>query len=307
MPRARKGDHQFGGEWTAQKLDVLAKYLVAYSTALRDKPTPENPFQKAFIDGFAGTGSRVDSSTELDDESGQESLFSGEPAGESVESLRDGSARIALRTNPPFDKYIFIEQSQQRCNQLEDLKGEYPDLAERVSILQGNANDEIKRLCKRNWSAHRAVMFLDPYGMQVEWATIEAIAATRAIDLWLLYPLGIGVNRLLTRTGVIPPGWQRRLTLLLGNEEWREEGYSVEKVTNLFGEDDEQLTKTTMEVLGSRFNQRLATIFPGVAEPAGILRNSRGTLLYLLCFAAANERGAPTALKIANSLLRRLR
>lgn len=33
-------------------------------------------------------------------------------------------------------------------------------------------------------------MFLDPYGMQVDWATIEAIAKTKAIDLWILFPLG---------------------------------------------------------------------------------------------------------------------
>ncbi len=37
--------------------------------------------------------------------------------------------------------------------------------------------------------------------MQVDWKTIEAVAATKAIDLWLLFPLGVGVNRLLTRSG----------------------------------------------------------------------------------------------------------
>ena len=40
-------------------------------------------------------------------------------------------------------------------------------------------------LCHKDWSSHRAVLFLDPYGMQVEWTTIEAIARTGAIDLWL--------------------------------------------------------------------------------------------------------------------------
>ena len=33
-------------------------------------------------------------------------------------------------------------------------------------------------------------LFLDPYGMQVEWATIESIAHTQAIDLWLLFSAG---------------------------------------------------------------------------------------------------------------------
>ena len=43
-------------------------------------------------------------------------------------------------------------------------------------------------MCDKDWSLHRAVLFLDPYGMQVEWATIEAVAKTKAIDLWLLFP-----------------------------------------------------------------------------------------------------------------------
>jgi hypothetical protein len=42
----------------------------------------------------------------------------------------------------------------------------------------------LKKWCKeRNWQKERAVVYLDPYGMQVEWSTIEALAATKAIDL----------------------------------------------------------------------------------------------------------------------------
>ncbi len=39
---------------------------------------------------------------------------------------------------------------------------------------------------------------------------------------------------------------------------------------------------------------------------AGILYNSQNVPLYLFCFASANPKGAPTALKIANDLLKRL-
>ena len=62
-------------------------------------------------------------------------------------------------------------------------------------------------------------MFLDPYGMQVKWSTLEAIASTRAIDMWLLFPLGQAVNRLLTRNKI--PGGPRaeRLTETFGTEE----------------------------------------------------------------------------------------
>lgn len=300
------GDHRFGGDWTARKLEVVGKYLAAYSTALRDKPTAERPFRKAFIDGFAGTGARSDSAAGATETNDQDSLFPDDTEGESPRVLLDGSARIALRTEPAFDRYIFIERSQQRCNALEELKIEFAPLADRIVIRPGDANAEIRNLCSKDWSSNRAVMFLDPYGMQVEWATIEAIAATQAIDLWLLFPLGIGVNRLLTRSGDIPESWQRRLTLLLGDESWRTDGYSVESQPTLFGDDEERVTKVAMEVLGAKFKQRLEGIFPGVAEP-GMLRNSRGRLLYLLCFAVANPRGVGPGLNIANDLLRNLR
>ena len=83
-----------------------------------------------------------------------------------------------------------------RCAQLDTLKSEFPALATDISVQQGEANDEIRKICDKDWRSHRAVLFVDPYGMQMEWQTIEAIASTQAIDLWLLFPLGIGVTRL---------------------------------------------------------------------------------------------------------------
>ncbi len=52
------------------------------------------------------------------------------------------------------------------------------------------------------------------------------------------------------------------------------------------------------------FVKRLKTIFPGVVENPLILRNSCNTPLYLLCFAAANDQGAKTAIKIAQHILK---
>ncbi|WP_260694696.1 hypothetical protein [Rhizobium laguerreae] len=45
-------DHEFGGQHTEIKLELVEKYLKAYSTALRQK------FNSLwYIDAFAGTGS----------------------------------------------------------------------------------------------------------------------------------------------------------------------------------------------------------------------------------------------------------
>lgn len=50
-------------------------------------------------------------------------------------------------------------------------------------------------------------------------------------------------------------------------------------------------------------NQRLGTVFAEVAPNPRLLYNSRNNPIFLLCFAAANEVGAPTAVKIAKGLL----
>jgi hypothetical protein len=39
---SRGKEHTFGGDWTSTKLAVLAKYLAAYTTALKDKPGLSN-------------------------------------------------------------------------------------------------------------------------------------------------------------------------------------------------------------------------------------------------------------------------
>jgi hypothetical protein len=120
-----------------------------------------------------------------------------------------------------------------------------------------------------------------------------------------LFPLGIGVNRLLTRSGNIPASWRARLDTLLGTQDWYDKFYRVEHQPTLFGTDEERVVKATTETIGRYFTERLKSVFPGVAEP-GVLRNSANCPLYLLCFAAGNVKGEKIALKIANHLLKEL-
>jgi three-Cys-motif partner protein len=288
--------HRFGGDWTATKLTILGDYLHGYTTALKNRP-----FKTAYIDAFAGTGYR--SLREPTDDPGEGLIFP-DLAEADPQGLLDGSARIALKTEPRFGKYIFIERSADRCRELERLKAEFPELASDIDVRQGDANKEIRALCAKDWRTRRAVLFLDPYGMQVEWTTIEAIAATRAIDLWILFPLGSGVNRLLTRSGKIPESWQRRLDLLLGTTDWYDAFYKVDHTPTLFDEPATRIVKATTETIGRYFNDRLRTIFAGVASEPKVLLNSANCPLYLLCFAVSNKKGAPIALKIATHLLK---
>lgn len=43
--------HEYGGQWTRLKLDILKDYLQFYTTALKGQP-----FTLHYVDAFAGTG-----------------------------------------------------------------------------------------------------------------------------------------------------------------------------------------------------------------------------------------------------------
>lgn len=299
----RPGSHRFGGDWTSAKLDAVGKYLAAYTTALKNQP-----FEKVYIDAFAGTGYRESPRAKLAAPDSHPSLFQDNDAESDSESnaFLDGSASVALKTLPSFDRLIFIERMAERCDSLRRLAADRADLTDRVSILNGDANTELLRLCDEGWKRRRAVLFLDPYGMSVEWRTIEAIARTRAIDLWVLFPSGIGVNRLLPKSGNVPDGWSRRLDSIFGTHDWHDEFYRVERRPTLFGDEDKAV-KAGLDRIGAFFINRLQTIFAGVEPKPGILYNSRNSPMYLLCFAVSNPSGCDAALRIAHSALRGLR
>jgi three-Cys-motif partner protein len=220
-----------------------------------------------------------------------------------TEKYRKGSAQIALGLANPFDHYLFVEKSKGRIDALRmTIETNHADLMSRCNFRHGDANQILKAWCKqRNWGKERAVVFLDPYGMQVEWTTVQSIAATKAIDLWYLFPLGVGVARLLKRHGAIEETWQNRLDLVFGTTDWRSRFYGIQTQSGLFYEEALERTATT-EKIEEFIYERLSGCFAKVAKGL-VLRNSKSSPLYLLCFAAANERGAPTALKIAQNIL----
>lgn len=198
--------HEFGGNWTAKKLAVIKEYLESYTTVLKNQP-----FTTIYIDAFAGSGYRATRKKSKQEPVNKQLPFGQDLAGADSQSFLDGSAKIALQVDPPFDEYVFIEKSAKRCSQLEGLATEFRQAGRTIRIINGEANVETQRLCQGQWHGRRAVLFLDPYGMQVEWATLEAIAGTKAIDLWLLFPLGIGLNRVLPKSGEVPSDWRERI------------------------------------------------------------------------------------------------
>ncbi|HTV45910.1 MAG TPA: three-Cys-motif partner protein TcmP [Stellaceae bacterium] len=284
--------HLFGGAWTVKKLEALKAYLNGYAHALKNQP-----FNRIYIDAFAGTGDRAAKRRET-------ATLMEIPE---LDEITKGSARIALEIDPPFYRYIYVEKRQNRSKTLEDLKREFPD--RQIEVLTGDANKAVQRICREtDWRKNRAVLFLDPYGMQVSWETLEAVAATKAIDVWMLYPTGMGLNRLLTKDGEIPAEWQQTLDRSLGTTDWQQAFYRVREQNDLFGEPKMELVKDAgTEKFESYLLDRLRRIFVAVAPQTLPLVNSKGQVMYLLCFACGNERGAEIAVRIARSVIKKRR
>ena len=195
--------HKFGGGWTEQKLRILDDYLAAYCKIFQVNPHAKH-FDTIYVDAFAGTGLIGQRKKPVD----RMELFAEFAERETLEFLK-GSASRALQH--PFARYVFIEKSASGIAALEKLRAESPD-KNRILIQKGDANKRLGNLVNStDWKKCRAVVFLDPYGMQVDWETIEKLGKTKAIDLWLLFPLGQAVMRLLRKEGEPPAEWQEAL------------------------------------------------------------------------------------------------
>lgn len=290
MSKPRKDS--FGGKWTEEKLGALSAYLQAYTTALKN-----THFDLTYIDAFAGAGTEeIITSKESD-------LFSGEVPEDSIQ-YRHGSPLIALKNKPAFHNFIFIDQHEQSLaklrNQIETEDLIAPD---RVRFFHGDANEHIQTIAAENWRVRRAVAFLDPFALHVTWQTLERVASTESIDMWLLFN-AMAVNRMLTKSGEIPEAWANKLTTTFGSDSWRDYFYRPSE-RDLFGDEVVEKREKIFENLSDYITQRLGTIFPGVHKRPLVLRNSTGAPLFLLCFACGNPnpKAISAALRIAQHII----
>jgi three-Cys-motif partner protein len=281
---------RFGGAHTDRKLEKLEAYLKAFSTALKNQH-----FRLIFFDAFAGTGG-----IQIADEA---------PLLEGVSeyaSFIEGSAQRALRLGIAFDEYIFVEKSRSKVRQLESLRVQFPTISDRISIRCGDANGELEKFCSQmDWKQTRAVVFLDPFGNQVRWETIIAIAETGAIDLWYLFPAGLGVLRQIPKRKGVHETHEASLDRLLGTREWRNVFIESTSVDDLFGSRENHERRATVESITRFMADRMKTVFRGGVLDEWLPLGSGNIHMYSLMFAWANPgEKAKLAGKLAQAVLR---
>ncbi len=300
-------EHCFGHDsWTEHKLDALGRYLIAWRKIFTSNPKAQH-FKTLYIDAFAGTGSRKNPVPARNDL--QHDLFPDHEFDVEIpDDYRRGSARIALDLASPFDQYVFVEKNADRAAELSRMiEEDFPALKSRCRVLKADGCDVLREICvtHKNWKHWRAVAFIDPYGMNVEGNLLRIIGMTEAIDVWLLFPLGMGVNRLLTSGGLPPKQFADKLTRVFGDTDWKKDFYRTPLDGDLFPELPASAKKQTdFEIIGERYRERLRGWFAAVAPHSKVLRNSKGNPMFWLFFAAANPKGAPTAVNIADYLMK---
>lgn len=286
-----KGQRPFAAEGTETKLKKVFEYANFYTTALRGKG-----FRLNYLDAFAGTGEIPTTVLEalplLCDQA-------------DVADVQEGSARRALQVKHPFDRYIFNDQNRSHAIELEELKKEFPD--REIHVASKDANDLIEGFCRKMEPHDRALVFLDPFGNQVSFKTLEVIADTKGIDLWYLFPAWWGVVRQIRQDGTPVPDSVPSIDRIFGTTEWLEEMRREVIEPDLFGE--ESVTEKTANVdNATRFMiERMKTIFGDGVSRKWLPLTWKGRASYSLLFACSNRKdnARSLALNVSRDIMTR--
>jgi three-Cys-motif partner protein len=280
----------FVGGHTVKKLECLEKYLRAYLTVFKNHHWAHT----IYVDAFAGTGQLP-----------LAGRYPELPLDEAETAFVLGSAQRALGLKESFKEYIFIEKKRGLSQELETLTTTFPD--KNIKILNADANLGLKELCSnRNWEKCRAVVFLDPFGSQVEWQTIRALASTKAVDLWYLFPAGLSVQRQVRKDGSVHHTHEAALDRILGTPEWRSAFQEeVDTEPDLFGSNSRTTRKMVDADSATRFMiHRMKQEFRGGVLDDWLPLGSRNVHMFSLIFAWANPSpNAKKAGKIARTVL----
>lgn len=293
----------WGGAWTEEKLDALQKYVSAYLTIMK-KYAKENGWTLFYFDAFAGSGSRVGDS--LEDSNNENSLFGEDELEEITEqaSYKGAAERIlGLEVDGfSFDYYYFIDKDKKSLQILEErLRSLFPHKAAQMAFRPGDANERILELVRyaKNNPKCAALVLLDPFGMQLNWKTISALKDIKHIDLWILVPSGVIINRLLTRSGKIL--YPKRMEKTFGLGVGEIQNYFYEQITELglFGEITRQKKRdNTINRIAQLYLELLRKEFQFVIKEPLVLRNSTSCPIFHFVFASHNQNGVKIASQI---------
>ena len=273
--------NQFGGDWTKIKIEILVEYAKAYLHIMKSRRF----FKLMYFDGFAGSGS-IQNETQF-----------------GVDITVGAARRIIEISEPrPFDTYYFVEKDPKNFALLEQsTKHAFPKKA--IFAIREDCNKkllDLSNFLRNSKNKNRTLVYIDPCGMQVEWRSIESLRGLH-IDMWVLVPTGLGVNRLLKKDGQIEDAWLEKLEIFLGLPKEEIIAKFYKKTPSLF-EDLTFVDKIShaIEKSAEIYRNRLKDVFQFVSKPYE-LKNSTNSIMYHL-FLTSNTQAA---VKIGNDIVKK--
>ena len=279
---------EWGGPWTEKKLEAFLKYVWSYLTIMKKFPY----WKTIYFDGFAGSGTR-------EKQSKPELMQQLKITPEEERIYKGAAERVLDFEKLSFDYYYFIDKNDKS---LKKLKAKFEKQFKEKSIVyrSGDANHQILELAKAlRTKDYAALIFLDPFGMQIDWSSIAELKGTRS-DVWILIPTGIIVNRLLDRAGKLKFSNKLQSFFGLSIEEIKTHFYKENKIQTLFGE-DEMITKVSqpIEKIARLYVVQMNTIWEYVTDEPLVLKNRNGSPIFHFVFASNNS----NATKIAKQVI----
>jgi len=248
------------GYWSELKLEIVEKYGSAYTRAFTNQPG----LKKFYVDAFSGAGVHLSKRT-----------------GGKVE----GSPARALKISPPFDHFYFIDMDADKTAHLAALcRGR-----DNVDIITKDASVYLTRELLptiRFEKFNRALCLLDPYGLHLDWEAIQQAGQSRAVDMFLNFPvMDMNRNAIWRNPEQAPQGGIERMTRFWGDASWRDAAYAEDPQQNLFSGPD--IIKQSNDDIVAAFRERLRKVagFQFVPEPLP-MRNSNNVVVYYLFFAS---------------------
>lgn len=264
------------GDWSELKLEIIEKYGAAYTKAF----AKTRNLKKYYIDGFSGAGVHVSKKTKAPIE---------------------GSPSRALKITPTFDAFYFIDLNADKADYLRAICGNQPN----IHIHAGDCNQYLtKELLPtiQFTKFNRALCLLDPYGLDLDWDVILQAGQSRAVDMFLNFPvMDMNRNAIWKNPQKAPQAGVDRMNKFWGDETWRQAAYAEARQRNFFGP---ELVKQGNEQIVAAFRDRLKKVagFAFVPQPLP-MRNSRNADVYYLFFASPKA----VAEKIITDIFRKYR
>lgn len=265
------------GEWSVLKLDIVEKYGHAYTTTFNNRGAH---LKKFYIDGFSGAGVHLVKKTR-----------------EQIE----GSPARALRIEPRFDGFHFIDMNPAKTAHLEQLCTGHGN----VDVHTGDANQHLKELLPTiKWGDYkRALCLLDPYGLHLDWEVMEIAGKLGTIDMFLNFPImDMNRNALLWKPELADSDDIARMTRFWGDESWKQAAYADSKQVDMFGLIEQE--KQPNKAIAAAFRERLQKVagFDVVPEPLPMI-NRKNAVVYYLFFASKK----PVAKSIIDDIFKKAR